>query len=136
MMKTVWLNLPVKDLNKSKAFFARLGFSFDTEHGNSADSGCFMVGEDKFHVLLFPENTFKGFTKNELADAGKATEVLISLGAESREEVDQLAQKAAEAGGNLFGQPSEIHGCMYGCGFTDLDGHRWNVLYMDMSKMK
>ena len=135
MTKKVWLNLPVKDLNKSKEFFGKLGFSFDTEYGNSADCGCFIVGEDKFHVLLFPENTFKGFTKNELADAGKATEVLISFGAESREEVDELASRAFEAGGKIYGAPGEKDGWMYGCGFADLDGHRWNALYMDFSKM-
>ena len=135
MIKTVWLNLPVKDINNSKEFFARLGFSFDTEHGNSDHSGCFMVGEDKFHVLLFPENTFKGFTKNELADTAKTTEVLISLSAESREEVDEMARKAFEAGGEVYGKPGETQGWMYGCGFADLDGHRWNVLYMDFSKM-
>ncbi len=135
MIKTVWLNLPVKDLNKSKEFFAKLGFSFDTEHGNSDNSGCFMVGEDKFHVLLFPENTFKNFTQNAVADTGKATEVLISFGAESREEVDEIARKAFEAGGTIYGEPGEIEGWMYGCGFTDLDGHRWNALYMDFSKM-
>ncbi len=135
MTKKVWLNLPVKDLNKSKEFFAQLGFSFDTEHGNSDHSGCFMVGEDKFHVLLFPENTFKGFTKNELTDPAKTTEVLISLGAESREEVDEMARKAFEAGGTIYGEPGETQGWMYGCGFADLDGHRWNALYMDFSKM-
>ncbi len=135
MIKTVWLNLPVKDLNKSKEFFAKLGFSFDTEHGNGDHSGCFMVGEDKFHVLLFPENTFKGFTKNELTDTVKTTEVLISLGAESCEEVDEMARKAFEAGGKVYAAPGETQGWMYGCGFADLDGHRWNVLYMDFSKM-
>jgi predicted lactoylglutathione lyase len=135
MIKTVWLNLPVKDLNKSKEFFRKLGFSFDTEHGNSEHSACFVVGEDKFNVLLFPEKTFKGFTQNEIADTGKGTEVLISIGAEAREEVDELARKAFEAGGRIFGEPGEKQGWMYGCGFADLDGHRWNVLYMDFGKM-
>ncbi len=135
MTKKVWLNLPVKDLNKSKEFIAKLGFSFDTEHGNNADMGCFMVGEDDFHVMLFPENAFKGFTKNELTDTAKTTEVLISLGAESREEVDEMARKAFEAGGKVYGAPGETRGWIYGCGFADLDGHRWNVLYMDFSKM-
>ena len=135
MIKTGWLNLPVKSLTKSKEFFAKLGFSFDTEHGNSDHSGCFTVGEDKFRVLLFPEHTFQGFTKSELADTAKATEVLISLGAESREEVDEMARKAFEAGGTVYGGPGETEGWMYGCAFADLDGHRWNMLYMDFSKM-
>ncbi|HEX8263938.1 MAG TPA: VOC family protein [Pyrinomonadaceae bacterium] len=135
MIKTVWLNLPVKDLNKSKEFFRKLGFSFDTEHGNSEHSACFVVAEDKFNVLLFPEKTFKGFTQNEIADTGKGTEVLISIGVETHEEVDELARKAFEAGGRIFGEPGEKQGWMYGCGFADLDGHRWNVLYMDFGKM-
>ncbi len=135
MIKTVWLNLPVKDIKKSKEFFAKLGFSFDTEHGNSDHSGCFMIGDDKFHVLLFPEDTFKGFTKNELVDTSKTTEVLISLGAETREGVDEIARKALEAGGKVYSGPAETQGWMYGCAFEDLDGHRWNVLYMDFNKM-
>lgn len=135
MTKKVWLNLPVKDIKKSKEFFAKLGFSFDTEHGNSDDCGCFMVGEDDFHVMLFPEKAFKGFSKNGLADTAKTTEVLISFDAESREEVDEMARKVFEAGGKIYGEPGEIEGWMYGCGFADLDGHRWNVLHMDFSKM-
>lgn len=135
MIKTVWLNLPVKDIKKSKEFFARLGFSFETEHGNSDHSGCFMIGDNKFHVLLFPEDTFQGFTKNELTDTAKTTEVLISLGAETREGVDEIARKAFEAGGRVYAGPAETQGWMYGCAFADLDGHRWNVLYMDFNKM-
>ncbi len=135
MTQKVWLNLPVKDIKKSKEFFGKLGFSFDTEHGNSEHSACFMVGEDKFHVLLFPEKTFKGFTQNEIADTAKGTEVLVSIGAETREEVDEIARKAFDAGGRIYGEPGETQGWMYGCGFSDLDGHRWNVLYMDFSKM-
>jgi hypothetical protein len=133
MAKNMWLNLPVKDLRKSKEFFAKLGFSFDTEHGNSEHSACFTVGEDKFHVLLFPEITFKDFTQNEIADA-KTTEVLISISAETREGVDEIARKAFDAGGKIFGEPGEKQSWMYGCGFADLDGHRWNVLCMDFEK--
>lgn len=135
MAKSIWLNLPVKDIGKSKEFFGKLGFSFDTEHGNTDGSACFVVGDDKFHVLLFQEKNFKGFTQNEIADTAKGTEVLISIGAENREEVDELARKAFEAGGKIFGVPGETQGWMYGCGFVDLDGHRWNVLYMDFGKM-
>ena len=135
MAKTIWLNLPVKDVGESKEFFGKLGFSFDAEHGNTDDSACFVVGEGKFNVLLFYEKTFKNFTQNELADTAKGTEVLISIGAETREEVDELARKAFEAGGRIYGAPGERQGWMYGCGFADLDGHRWNVLYMDFSRM-
>jgi predicted lactoylglutathione lyase len=134
MAKGAWVNLPVKDVGKSKEFFGKLGFSFD-EKRSSDEMAVLWVGESKSHVLLFSEKTFKSFTRNELPNTGKATEVLISFDAESREEVDQMARRVFEAGGTIFGEPGEIQGWMYGCGFADLDGHRWNVLYMDFSKM-
>ena len=84
--------------------------------------------------MLFPETTFKSFTGNELADTTKVTEVLISIDAQSKEEVDALVAKVVHAGGTIYSNPSE-QGFMYGAGFADLDGHRWNVLYMDMSKI-
>jgi uncharacterized protein len=135
MTKELWLNLPVKDINKSKDFFTKLGFSFNEKHGNSNESACLIVGSKNVAVMLFVESTFKTFTKNNLADTSQATEVLISIDAESREEVDELAKKAAAAGGIIYAEPAENQGWMYGCGFADLDGHRWNVLFMDMSKM-
>lgn len=135
MTKEIWINLPVKDINKSKEFFTQLGFLLNPGPGNTADSASFLIGNKKVVMMLFTESTFKNFTGNEIADAKKATEVLFSIDAESREEVDEMANKAVKAGGTIFGQPKESQGWMYGCGFADLDGHRWNVLYMDMSKM-
>ena len=86
-------------------------------------------------VMLFAENIFESFTRHAITDTKQSTEVLFSIDAESREEVDELAKKAASAGGTVFAQPGEKDGWMYGCGFADPDGHRWNVLYMDMSKL-
>lgn len=134
MAKELWINLPVKDVGKSKEFFSKLGLSFDEKHGGD-DMACLVVGEKNFHVLLFAENTFKGFTKNEIPVGGQTTEVLFSIEVESREEVDETAKKVWEAGGTIFSEPEEIQGWMYGCGFADLDGHRWNVMQMDFSKM-
>lgn len=136
MSKQLWLNLPVKDLKKSRDFFATLGFSFNPQHENSEDAVSLIVGDNQVIVMLFPETTFKSFTRNAVADANQATEVLISIGAASRDEVDEIAMKAEQAGGTVFGKPGEHGGWMYGCGFADLDGHRWNVLYMDMSKLR
>ena len=85
--------------------------------------------------MLFSEPMFKGFTSNELSDTKKGSEVLFSFDAESTEEVDEMAKKAVVAGGILFSKPAFNQGWMYGCAFADLDGHRWNVLYMDFSKM-
>jgi uncharacterized protein len=135
MIKEFWINLPVKDINKSKEFFTKLGFSFNTKYGNGPNSTGMMIGSKNIVVMLFSENAFKGFSQNNLVDTRQGNEVLLSFDAESREEVDSFAKNAEAAGGKVFGKPSEHQGWMYGCAFADLDGHRWNVLYMDMSKM-
>lgn len=134
MAKDLWINLPVKDVNKSKAFFSKLGFSFNQRY-SSSNSACLLVGEKQVPVMLFEEREFKGFTGKEISNTSQATEVLLSVGADSKEEVDELANKAIEAGGKSNHKPSEVAGWMYGCVFSDIDGHNWNVLYMDMSKM-
>lgn len=134
MTKQIWLNLPVKDVAKSKAFFSKIGFSFNEQH-DTPSSTCMLVGDGKFVVMLFEELLFASFSQNKLTDTQGSSEILISIDAESAEEVNQLADKVNEAGGNVFGLPGESQGWMYGCGFADLDGHRWNVLYMDFSKM-
>ena len=136
MTKQFWVNLPVKDITKSKEFFAKLGFSFTAEHGNSNEAAGLIIGDQKVVVMLFVESAFKKFTSNEVTDTKQSTEVLFSIDAGSREEVDEMVKKAVQAGGTIFGEPAEIDGWMYGCGFADLDGHRWNVLYMDMDKMR
>lgn len=135
MIQDLWLNLPVKNIAKSKAFFTALGFSFNTQHGNSDTSASLLVGKKNVVVMLFDENTFKGFTNSAITDTAQSTEVLLSIGVESKDEVDELAAKAISAGGTSSHQPSQMQGWMYGCVFIDLDGHKWNVLYMDMSKM-
>lgn len=134
MTKELWLNLPVKDIDKSKAFFTRIGFSFN-EDRESETMAAMIVGEKKVPVMLIEESTFKNFIRHNITDTKKSSEIIISFDAESRKEVDELAQKVEKAGGTVFGEPSEIEGWMYGCAFTDLDGHRWNALYMDSSKM-
>lgn len=133
MTKELWLNLPVKNLKKSKEFFTHIGFSFkDREMDNMI---AMEVGEKKVVVMLLDESTFKNAIQNEITDTNQSSEIIISFDAESREEVDELAKKVEKAGGTVFSKPAEIQGWMYGCGFTDLDGHRWNVLYMDINKM-
>jgi len=88
-----------------------------------------VIGENIFAMLL-REEFFKTFTKKEIADAKKTTEALIAIDAESRQQVDDMVKKAAEAGGSIY-RDAEDHGWMYGHGFADLDGHQWEVLYMD-----
>ncbi|WDF64192.1 VOC family protein [Flavobacterium sp. KACC 22763] len=134
MTKQIWLNLPVKDVAKAKDFFWKIGFSFNEQH-DTPSSTCMIVGEGHFVIMLFEEMLFSSFSQNSITDTKSSSEVLISIDAESREEVDELAEKVKEAGGNVFAPPAESQGWMYGCGFTDLDGHRWNVLFMDFSKL-
>ena len=86
--KDIWINLPVKDVTKSKEFFTKLGFSFSTEYGNSSDCAGLLVGSKKTVIMLFLESTFKKFIGSEIADTKLGTEVLFSFGAESKEEVD------------------------------------------------
>ncbi|QGK75579.1 VOC family protein [Flavobacterium sp. SLB02] len=134
MTKQIWLNLPVKDVAKAKDFFWKIGFSFNEQH-DTPSSTCMVVGESHFVVMLFEESLFTGFSQNKLTDTQSSSEVLISIDAESTDEVDELAKKVEEAGGTVFSPPAETQGWMYGFGFADLDGHRWNVLFMDFSKL-
>ena len=134
MTKELWINLPVKDVKKSKEFFTRIGFTPEETH-ETADMACVKVGEKNIAVLLFAEETLKDFLKNEISDTKTGSEMMISFDAESREEIDETAKKVWDAGGNIFSEPAEIQGWMYGFAFADLDGHRWNQIYMDYSKM-
>jgi uncharacterized protein len=130
LSKQFWINLPVKDISRSVEFFTKLGFALEQSGNEQAQ---LMIGSG--NVMLFPEATFKNFTKHEITDTKQSTQVLFSIDAESREEVNELAAKAVQAGGTLFGEPAEHQGWVYGCGIADLDGHRWNIVYMDMSKV-
>ncbi len=134
MTKELWINLSVKNVKKSKEFFTRIGFTPEEAH-ETADMACVRVGEKNIAVLLFAEETLKGFMKNEISDTKAGSEMMISFDAESREEIDEMAQKVSEAGGNIFAEPAEIQGWMYGFSFADLDGHRWNQIFMDFSKL-
>ena len=135
MTKEIWINLPVRDVNRSKEFFSRIGFLPNEKHAYG-EMACFTVGEKNMTVLFFAEEAFKGFTKSEISDAVAGAEVLISYDAESREEVDETARKVFEAGGRIFAEPAEIQGWMYGFAFADPDGHRWNMVYMDHQRVK
>lgn len=134
MTKEIWINLPVKDVNKAKEFFEKIGFAPNEEYSNPEMAG-FKVGEKAMNVLFIAEEKFKEFAKTDVSDSARGAEVLISFDAESREEIDETARKVFDAGGTIFAEPSEIQGWMYGFAFADPDGHRWNMLFMDFSKM-
>lgn len=130
MSQDIWINLPVKNVEKSTAFFNEIGF-----HAVSVGSERAKLTIGQTTILLFPDTAFEKFTGSTIADTSRSAEVIFSIGADSREEVDAFIQKVEVAGGSIFGKPSENEGWMYGAGFADLDGHRWNLLYMDESKM-
>ena len=124
----IFVNLPVKDLNKTVEFFTKLGFKFNPRFTDE-NATCMIVGDDIF-IMLLVEKFFKSFTKKEIVDAKKGTEAIIALSAESKEEVDEMIRKAIEAGGSAPDKAQD-QGWMYGRGFQDLDGHLWEVLWMD-----
>lgn len=127
MARQIFVNLPVKDLPRSVAFFTALGFSFNPQFTNE-NATCMIVDENIF-VMLLVEPFFQGFIKKTICDAHKNTEVLVCLSCESRAEVDELAAKAVAAGGTIPREP-EDHGFMYGHAFEDPDGHIWELVYM------
>ncbi|MFZ2407199.1 MAG: VOC family protein [Methylobacter sp.] len=128
MATKIFVNLPVKNLNKSIAFFTQLGFTFNPQFTDETAS-CMIVAEDIF-VMLLTEAKFKIFTPKEVCDATKYTEVLVCLTTESREQVDEMVRKAVAAGGTTYNQAQD-HGFMYGHGFQDLEGHIWELIYME-----
>ncbi|MEA3395353.1 MAG: VOC family protein [Pseudomonadota bacterium] len=130
MNQQIYVNLPVRDLARSRAFFSALGYSFNPQFSN--EQGACMVISDDIYVMLLTEPFCQTFTSKPLADARKTTEVLICLSCASRAEVDQLVAKARAAGGTVP-RASQDHGFMYQHGFEDLDGHIWELAYMDMA---
>jgi predicted lactoylglutathione lyase len=128
MARKIFVNLPIQDMERSKAFFAALGFSFNPQFTN--DQGACMVVSDDIFVMLLVQPFFQGFTRKPIADARQSTEVLVCLSCESRAEVDELVRKAVAAGGTAP-NPVQDHGFMYGHGFEDLDGHVWELAWMD-----
>ena len=127
------MNLPAKDLNKTIEFFTKLGFKFNPQFTDE-NATCMIVGEDIF-VMLLVEKFFKTFTKKEICDTSKNTEVIVALSVEGREKVDQMINKAIEAGGTESREPQD-HGWMYGRSFEDINGHIWEIIYMDESALK
>lgn len=131
MTRQMFVNLPIRDMKRSQEFFGKLGFAFNPQFTNE-QGACMVVSENHNYVMLLVESFFQGFTKKPIADATKSTEVLICLSCASRAEVDDLVKKALEAGGTAPNAPQD-HGFMYSHGFTDLDGHVWELAFMDMS---
>jgi predicted lactoylglutathione lyase len=128
MSRDVFINIAVNDLEKSKAFFSVLGFTFNPQFTD--EKAACMILSEKGYVMLLAEPFFRTFTKLEPCDTSRATETMLALSCSSRAEVDQLVRKAIDAGGRHAMDPMD-HGFMYGWSFYDLDGHHWEVLWMD-----
>jgi predicted lactoylglutathione lyase len=128
MNKLVIFNLPVRDLDKSRAFFSALGFGFKPDFSN-ANAAYMIAVEDAIHVMLTTEAFFGSLTGKPVVRATEANEVVICLSCESRQEVDSLSARATAAGARIP-HPPEDHGFMYDQGFEDLDGHLWNLVWM------
>lgn len=127
MHQQIFVNLPVKDIERTRAFFSALGFRFEPKF--SDEKALCMVISDSIFAMLLHEDFFKTFTKKPVADARQSTEVLVCLSCRSREEVDGLVAKALAAGGKAP-MPVQDMGFMYGHGFEDLDGHQWELVHM------
>lgn len=132
MATRLFVNLPVKDLRKSVDFFTALGFEFDLRFTDDKAT-CMIIGPDSF-VMLLVESRFSDFTTKEICAATTHTETILALSADSREGVDELVNKALEAGGQPSNEPTDMTG-MYGWSFQDPDGHLWEVIWMDADAM-
>lgn len=132
MATKVFINLPVKDLNKSVDFFTALGYKFNPQFTDEK-AACMIISDNIFAMLL-TETYFKTFTAKPVADATAATEVLIALDAGSRDDVKQTVARAKELGATIYAEPQD-HGWMYQHSFADLDGHQWELVYMDETQL-
>lgn len=132
MSKMIFVNLPVRDLDASIAFFTRLGFEFNPAFTDETAT-CMIVNEQAC-VMLLTQEKFSTFSPNPICDASAQTEVLIALSCESRDEVEAMVRDAVAAGGQTYSEPQD-HGFMVQHGFQDLDGHIWELVYMDPAAM-
>jgi uncharacterized protein len=131
MAMMTFVNLPVKDLGEATEFFSDIGFAFDPQFTD--ETATRMIVSDNTSVMLCAEPTFEGFVSPQgIADTSQTREVIVGLSTESREQVDELTDKALAAGAQALGKP-EDQGFMYMRGFLDLDGHQWSFIHMDMS---
>ena len=130
MATKIFINLAVENLDRSVDFFTGLGFTFNPLFTDE-NAACLVVADNIFAMLVV-KNRFTDFTKKEICDTSRFTEVLLALDAESREKVDEIVNNALAAGGTVYMEPQE-QGAMYSRGFTDPDGHQWEIFYMKES---
>lgn len=131
MATKIFINLPVADLQKAKAFYTTIGFTNNPQF--SDETGACMVLTEAIYVMLLTHAKFSEFTKKEIGDTTKTTSVINSLSVDSTEDVNALLEKVLNAGGNETNEPKDF-GFMQLRSFEDLDGHHWEVFYMDITK--
>ncbi|RKH60908.1 VOC family protein [Corallococcus llansteffanensis] len=133
MATKIFVNLPVQSLDRTVGFFTKLGYTFNPQF-TDANATCMIISEHIYAMLLV-KDFFKTFTKKEIADATKVTEVLIALTMDSRAEVDAMMDKALKAGAHEYKEKMD-QGFMYQRSFQDLDGHQWELFWMDPAAIK
>ena len=131
MVKQIFVNLTVKDLEAAKQFWLKLGFTFNPQFTDE-NGAALVIGENIFAMLLVP-TFFSTFTKKQLSDPFTTIEVINALGVESKEEVDSIMEKVLAAGGTTS-RPTDDYGWMYSRSFQDIDGHLWELVYIDITK--
>lgn len=129
MTQMIFVNLPVADLARSKAFYEAIGFTNEPKFTDETAAG--MVLSEAIHVMLLTHDKWKGFTSKAIPDAKKSAQMMLCLSRETREAVDAIMANVAEAGGNADCDPPQDYGFMYGRSFEDPDGHNWEVMWMD-----
>ncbi|MFY7840239.1 MAG: VOC family protein [Lacibacter sp.] len=130
-VKSIYINLPVKDLAVTKAFWTSLGFSFNAQFSNEK-AVCLILNDGSMYAMLLTHEFFSGFTNRSVAD-GSSTQVIIAIDVESREKVDAIVLAALANGGSRYREAAD-HGWMYYDSFADPDGHQWEVMFSDPSK--
>lgn len=128
MFRQIFVNLPIQDMARSRVFFEAMGLTFNPRFTNE-QGACLEIGEN-FYAMLLVEPFFQGFTTKPICNAHQATEVLLALSVDSRAEVEEVVRKAVAAGATTPNAPQD-HGFMFQHGFADLDGHQWEVFWMD-----
>ena len=131
MPRQLFVNLPVSNLAETKAFWTALGFTFEPRFTDDVTGLCLVIEAPHFYAMLLSHEHFAGFAPRPMCDATKQVEVLNALMLDRREDVDAIVSKAVAAGGKTYAEPKD-HGFMYQHGFTDLDGHVWEVGHMDL----
>ncbi len=128
MIRQIYVNLPIRDMARTRAFWGAMGFAFNPRFSNE-QAACLVIAEN-IQAMLLTEPFFQGFTKLPIADARQTTEVLLALACDSRAEVEELVARAVAAGATTPNAPMD-HGFMFQHGFADPDGHQWEVFWMD-----